>query len=97
MLNRFGFLRVYGEKGSTYKKIMIRSSVAGSKKTPLCYSKVNRIAGMIYILSHSPVCLSSIFFSVSFSPDHQWSSPYHVFEVFIKQVVFLAPQYECRV
>ncbi len=31
----------YGRKGSTDEKIMSRLSVAGSKKTPLCYSKVN--------------------------------------------------------
>ena len=32
---------IYGRKGSTDEKIMSRLSVGGSKKTPLCYSKVN--------------------------------------------------------
>ena len=36
----------YREKGSTDKKVMRCLSVAGSKKTPLCYSKFNKLLWM---------------------------------------------------
>ncbi len=38
---------IYGDICSTDKKNVSRLSAAGSKKTPLCYSKVNRDAGAL--------------------------------------------------
>ena len=37
----------HGEKSSTDKEIMSCLSVVGSKKTPLCYSKVNTVKGYL--------------------------------------------------
>ncbi len=60
MLNRFGFLRVYGEKGPIDKKKYELLKSCRVEKTPLCYSKIKTFVGGPSWLPASSVCGSWI-------------------------------------